>query len=73
MSLRNIIKREHIVTSGDPALPKVSHTPQRPQRGAKLVELEPGRYAIEFVCRCGETSVLEVETDGTQPPQGNQA
>ena len=71
--MRHIIKRNHVVDRADAAVePRrtPSNTPIR-EPGVELVELEPGRHAIRHTCRCGETTVLEVEIGSA--PQENQA
>ncbi len=70
MSTRNVIKRDHVVASEGPARPAGA---PRPSAGTRLVELEPGRYAIEHVCRCGEVSILELEVAPSEPAKENHA
>lgn len=72
MSIRNVIKRERINVQSECSASAPAAQPGHAARaagrravtpGARLIELAPGRYAVEHTCRCGEVALLEIETD----------
>lgn len=76
MSIRHVIKRDRIAAPSESDSEAAAHR-ARPSAagrravtpGARLVELAPGRYAVEHTCRCGEVSLLELETDASPSHQ----
>jgi len=68
-----VIKRQDVIVLDDARRTSALPARNRPVRGVRLVELEPGRYAIEHTCSCGEVSVIEVETPPAAPVEENQA
>lgn len=70
MSIRHVIKRSQVASEEEAASRPRPAARRSAAPGTRLVELEPGRYAVEHTCRCGEVSILEIETDApAKPPE----
>ncbi len=76
-SKREVIKRDHVRLEESASLPVTRQPPgatHGPVRGVRLVHVDGRVQAIEFTCRCGEVSLLELEYEQTNqtPRAGGQ-
>ncbi len=71
--MRKVIKRErvqvgevHRIRTNDHGQQSAAHTPSGP--GVRPVRVDGRVHAIEFTCRCGTVSIVEIEYEEAAAP-----